>query len=67
MSLYKALTGREFGDDPSPDEKKMKSLLEFIAKNSRRKKEPLPLYRKRLEHIKEMIEERIQVIDETLE
>lgn len=64
MSLYKALIGTEFSDDKSPEEKKMEALLEFIAKDSLRKKEHPSLYRKRLEYIKEMIEERIQASDE---
>ena len=64
MSLYKALTGKEFGDDESPEEKKMEALLKFISKDSLRRKEPPSLFRKRLEHIKEMIEERIHASEE---
>lgn len=63
-SLYKAITGREFGDDKSKDELKTESLLKFIAEDSLRNKEPPSLFRKRLEHVKEMIEERIHASEE---
>jgi hypothetical protein len=63
-SLYKALTGREFGDDKSKDELKTESLLKFVSDDSLRKKEDPATYRKRLEYIKEMIEERIHASEE---